>query len=179
MDKTEQTIFDEELREKEIKRLTSPLIYKESRLSRKVYDIEGNEIPVSQRYDGEYILEPKQGILTDDEILKYAYKSKVAAEIRLKRGKNDFNDKKFLYSNEIFMYWFGVILFAGPLLIAWGFIFHYIFIIICIILVAILIFYTAYVFVLKDYTSEEYKTKLPISNEDLKPKVSIEKESSE
>ena len=176
MDKTEQTIFDEELREKEIKRLTSPLIYKESRLSRKVYDIEGNEIPVSQRYDGEYILEPKQGILTDDEILKYAYKSKVAAEIRLKRGKNDFNDKKFLYSNEIFMYWFGVILFAGPLLIAWGFIFHYIFIIICIILVAILIFYTAYVFVLKDYTSEEYKTKLPISNEDLKPKVSIEKE---
>ena len=72
------------------------------RIGEKAYDIEGNEIPVTKKINGTYVLEPKQGILTDDEILKYAYKSNVAAEIRLKKGIGTFEDKKLLYGNSIF-----------------------------------------------------------------------------
>ena len=176
MDEIGQTQFDEELRQREIKRLTSPLVYKKERLSTKVYDIEGNEIPVTQKIDNEYVLEPKQGILSDDEILKYAYKSKVAAEVRLKRGINDINDKKLLYGDEILMYWLLTILVAGPLLIGWGLIFHYICLIIFIIILAILIYYTAYVLFLKDYTSQTYKTKPQIENEKIRTKAVDKKE---
>lgn len=65
----------------EIKRLTTPLTFKNS----KAYDDEGNIINcVETLYDVRYILEPRKGILSDDEILKYAPKSKAASEIRLK-----------------------------------------------------------------------------------------------
>ena len=90
MDKTEQAIFDEELREREIKRLTSPLTYKKGRFSTKAYDIEGNEVQRNVHQNSEFIMEPKQGILTDDEILKYAYKSKVAVHVRLKKRYWDY-----------------------------------------------------------------------------------------
>lgn len=62
----ESNSFDETLKEKEIKRLTDSL---------------GEE-------------EPVKGILTDDEILKYAGRSKYASEIRLKRGIGDLSDKR-------------------------------------------------------------------------------------
>ena len=71
MDKTEQAIFDEELREREIKRLTSPLTYKKGRFSTKAYDIEGNEVQRNVHQNSEFIMEPKQGILTDAEILLF------------------------------------------------------------------------------------------------------------
>lgn len=95
MDKTEQAIFDEELREREIKRLTSPLTYKKGRFSTKAYDIEGNEVQRNVHQNSEFIMEPKPGILTDDEILKYAYKSKVAVHVRLKNVLGLLKIKKF------------------------------------------------------------------------------------
>lgn len=105
MDKTEQAIFDEKLREKEINRLTSPLKYNyQGPFLRNVTDIEGNVIkPIRKTgnyFDKSYIMEPKKGILTDDEILKYAGDSKTAAEIRLKKGMNNFSDKKLLFWDE-------------------------------------------------------------------------------
>ena len=175
MDNTEQTIFDEELREKEIKRLTSPLTYKKGRLSTKAYDIEGNEIPRNVRQNNEFIIEPKQGILTDDEILKYAYKSNVAAEIRLKKGIGTFEDKKLLYGNSIFE-----VLLFGFMFVFFIFMFGLMFSNLIIQILGIMLFlivlsYPIYILFLKDYTSQEFEIKLPIRNEEIKPK-SIEKE---
>lgn len=165
MDKEEQANFDEELREKEIKRLTSPLIFKKNKIFTRPYDIEGNEIPESQKIGAEYVLEPKQGILTDEDILKYAYKSKAAAEVRLKKGIGNFGDKKLLFRDTIFHYWFFTLVFGGMVLGMLGAFFHPIFFLILGIIILALIYYTLYVFFLKDYTSEEYKTKLPNINE--------------
>ena len=173
MDKTEQTIFDEELREKEIKRLTSPLIYKKGKVFTRPFDIEGNEI--TKIRDGEYILEPKQGILTDSDILKYAYKSNAAAEVRLKKGIGNFDDKKLLFGEDIFFYWFFTLMFGGMFLGMLGAFWHPIFFVILTGIIIFLIYYTVYVFYLKDYTSGEYKTKIPNKTEETKPKV-IKKE---
>lgn len=73
----------------EIKRLTTPLTFKNS----KAYDGEGNIINCIETInDVRYILEPKKGILSDDEILQYAPKSKAASQIRLKRGIGNSSD---------------------------------------------------------------------------------------
>ena len=175
MDKTEQTIFDEELREKEIKRLTSPLTYKKGRFSTKAYDIEGNEVQRNVHQNSEFILEPKQGILTDDEILKYAYKSDVAAKVRLKKGIGTFEDKKLLYGHSIF----DVLLF-GLMVVFSIFMFGLMFSSLILQLLSVLLFlivlsYPIYILFLKDYTSEESGIKLPNKTEELKPKA-IEKE---
>ena len=66
----------------EIKRLTTPLTFKNSH----AYDNDGNMVNcVETINDVRYILEPKEGILSDDEILKYAPKSKAASKVRLER----------------------------------------------------------------------------------------------
>ena len=175
MDKTEQSIFDEDLREREIKRLTTPVTIKKLRIGEKAYDIEGNEIPVTKKINGAYVLEPKQGILTDDEILKYAYKSNVAAEIRLKKGIGTFEDKKLLYGNYIFE-----VLLFGFMFVFFIFMFGLMFSNLIIQILGIMLFlivlsYPIYILFLKDYTSQEFEIKLPIRNEEIKPK-SIEKE---
>jgi len=73
----------------EIKRLATPLTFKNS----KAYDSEGNVIKCIETInDVRYIIEPREGILTEDEILQYAPKSKVASKIRLKRGLGNNND---------------------------------------------------------------------------------------
>ena len=67
----------------EIKRLTTPLTFKNS----KAYDNNGNLITcVETLYDVRYTIEPEENILSDDEILKYAPQSKKASKIRLSRG---------------------------------------------------------------------------------------------
>ena len=175
MDKTEQAIFDEDLREREIKRLTTPVTIDKLLIGEKAYDIEGNEIPVTKKINGAYVLEPKQGILTDDEILKYAYKSNVAAEIRLKKGIGTFEDKKLLYGNSIFE-----VLLFGFMFVFFIFMFGLMFSNLIIQILGIMLFlivlsYPIYILFLKDYTSQEFEIKLPIRNEEIKPK-SIEKE---
>ena len=73
----------------EIKRLATPLTFKNS----KAYDSEGNVIKCIETInDVRYIIEPSEGILTEDEILQYAPKSKAASKIRLKRGLGNNND---------------------------------------------------------------------------------------
>ena len=73
----------------EIKRLATPLPFKNS----KAYDSEGNVIKCIETInDVRYIIEPREGILTEDEILQYVPKSKAASKIRLKRGLGNNND---------------------------------------------------------------------------------------
>lgn len=80
----------------EIKRLTTPLKFKDS----KAYDIDDNIIHcVETLYDVRYIIEPKEGVLTDDEILKYAPKSKKASEIKLKRGNGNLSDALLIHES--------------------------------------------------------------------------------
>lgn len=73
----------------EIKRLTSPLTLKNF----KAYDSKGNLLECSETLtDVRFILEPKENILNDDEILQYAPESKSASKIRLKRGYGGIQD---------------------------------------------------------------------------------------
>lgn len=80
----------------EIKRLTTPLTFKDSH----AYDDNGNKINcVETINDVRYILEPKEGILSDDEILKYAPKSKAASKVRLKRGLGNSSDVLLIHDS--------------------------------------------------------------------------------
>ncbi len=80
----------------EIKRLTTPLKFRDS----KAYDSEGNLIKcVETLSEVKFIIEPKEGILTDDEILQYAPDSKVASKIRLDRGIGSFNDALLVHES--------------------------------------------------------------------------------
>jgi uncharacterized Zn finger protein (UPF0148 family) len=69
--------FDEELREREIRRLTSPIMCPRFGLPK---DIEGNPVR-KNTWSGKFSIEPKSRILNDDEILKYAGDSKSASKI--------------------------------------------------------------------------------------------------
>ena len=73
----------------EIKHLTTPLKFKDS----KAYDNTGKLISCTETlYDVRYIIEPKEDVLSDDEILQYAPQSRAASKIRLKRGSGDISD---------------------------------------------------------------------------------------
>ena len=73
----------------EIKRLTTPLTIKDSR----AYDDNGKLLNcVETISDVRFIVEPREGILTENEILQYAPESKTAAKIRLKRGVGSNSD---------------------------------------------------------------------------------------
>ena len=109
----------QELKEKEIKRLTTPVTYKKVRFgSDNAYDCEGNKI-INYK-DGMHIIEPKKGILTDEEILQYAPNSNEASRVRLKIGTGDLQDKINLYGNYIFMICFLTIFLLEPFLLIWN-----------------------------------------------------------
>lgn len=73
----------------EIKRLTTPLTFKDC----KAYDKEGKLIRCTETLsDVRFILEPKEHFLNDDEILQYAPQSKAASMVRLKRGFGGISD---------------------------------------------------------------------------------------
>ena len=99
----------QDLKEKEIKRLTTPLTH----TNNKVYDCEGNPIETSF-FGNKPFLEPKKGILSEDEILVYAGESQEASRIRLKRGEGTFNDKVAVYDHyivvEVFLFLPGIML---------------------------------------------------------------------
>ena len=50
-----------------------------------------------------YVIEPKEGILSDDEILKYAPKSKAASKVRLKNGFGNLSDALLIHDNLIWI----------------------------------------------------------------------------
>ena len=80
----------------EIKRLTTPLKFKDS----KAYDCEGNLIKcVETLSDVRFIIEPRKGILSDDEILQYAPDSKAASKIKLNRGYGDISDALLVHES--------------------------------------------------------------------------------
>ena len=79
----------------EIKRLTTPITFKNS----KAYDSDGNKVScIETLSEIKYLVEPKGGILTDDEVLKYAPDSSCASKIRLQRGTGGISD--LLFSNS-------------------------------------------------------------------------------
>lgn len=80
----------------EIKRLTTPLTFKNS----KAYDCEGNLIScVETLSEVRFIIEPREGILTDDEIMQYAPESKKASEIKLRRGYGNIQDALLVHES--------------------------------------------------------------------------------
>lgn len=106
----------------EIKRLTTPLTFEDS----KAYDSNGNLIKLSETLsDVRLIVEPKEHLLTDDEILQFAPLSKAASKVRLKRGFGNVQD--ILYVNEsapwiISLYYVVLICIGAPIVfsnIAW------------------------------------------------------------
>ena len=144
----------QELKEKEIKRLTTPLTHTKN----KTFDCEGNLIETSF-WDGKPFLEPKKGILTDDEILVYAGESKEASRIRLKRGEGNFNDKLKIYDSYLLIEL--LIFLPGFTLIAFSF---WLWIALVVISLSILI----YLLFIKDYTevtTVESETKVEEPNE--------------
>jgi hypothetical protein len=73
----------------EIKRLTTPLTIRDF----KAYDSQGKLLKCSETLsDVRFMVEPKENILKDNEILQYAPQSKAASQIRLKRGFGNVQD---------------------------------------------------------------------------------------
>ena len=80
----------------EIKRLTTPLKFRDS----KAYDCEGNLIKcVETLSDVRFLMEPRKGILTEDEILQYAPDSKAASKVRLDRGMGNISDALLVHES--------------------------------------------------------------------------------
>ena len=91
----------ENAKTKEIKRLTTPLTISNS----KAYDCEGHLIKcVETLSEVKYIMEPKEGILSDDEIMRYAPESKAASRIRLKRGFGKMEDVLLVHESLPWIY---------------------------------------------------------------------------
>lgn len=103
-------------KEKEIARLTTPLTYRHG----KAYDSEGVEAnSIETISEFRHYLEPKPGILTEDEILAYAKDSMAASQIRLDRGIGNFHDKLMLNQSlpwQLGIYYVTVACIAMPIL---------------------------------------------------------------
>ena len=82
-------------KDQEILRLTSPVKIVDS----KAFDVEDQPITCIETLSGlKYIIEPKKGILTDNEILKYAPDSMAAARIRIKNDIATMDDYYLAYT---------------------------------------------------------------------------------
>ena len=82
-------------KDQEILRLTSPVKIVDS----KAFDVEDQPLTCIETLSGlKYIIEPKKGILTDNEILKYAPDSMAAARIRIKNDVATMDDYYLSYS---------------------------------------------------------------------------------
>lgn len=149
----------QEIKQKEITRLTTPPSYPKLggftfRIAPK--DCEGNSIPITRGFRNRYILEPKPGILCDDEILMYAPESKEASRIRLKRGIGTQSDKSLVNGDLIYILSISivfVIMFA-----IFALIFDNLIVRLLLVLI-ILIMLVSYIYVMhiKDYTELKYK----------------------
>lgn len=160
----------------EIKRLTTPLSFKDS----KAYDCEGNLIGcVETLKEVKYIIEPRQGILTDNEIMQYAPESKAASKIRLKRGQGNASD--VLLVHESLPWLFGL---YYVILVSISFIFFYnksFFAMVFLLILAIIpLIYAYWIFNLKNYNKapkkiiKKEKTEKTIVNEKVEEKTSID-----
>lgn len=133
----------QELKEKEIIRLTTPLTYVKEKWHKppSVYDCEGNII---EGDCGKYILEPNPEILSHDEILMYAPRSKEASRVRLRQGKGTLSDKYKLYGGQ-------ALLSTGiPFMFCWVAIFSFWLLLLLIIIPIIIIIYIFFIHDFKD-----------------------------
>lgn len=152
----------QQVKEKEITRLTTPMSYPKLggftfRVAPK--DCEGNPVPMIRGFRNRYVLEPKPGILSDDEILMYVPESKEASKIRLKRGTGNQSDKTAVNGDLIYVVSISLVfllLFGIFLLIFDNLIVKLIFALIIIILIVSYV----YVMHIKNYTEPQYKQTL-------------------
>lgn len=149
----------QQIKEKEITRLTTPIDYPKFKgISFNVApkDCEGNSVPLIRGLWNRYALEPKQGILSDDEILMYAPESKAASRIRLKRGIGTQSDKSAVNDGLVISYVF-IILFLVimglPVFILGNLIVKAVILLIAIIVIGVYV----YVMYIKDYSDPNYK----------------------
>lgn len=142
----------QEIKEKEINRLTTP----PKKIKRRYYDCEGVELETTF-FGGNPLLEPKKGILSDDEILNYAGNSKEASKIRLKRGIGDFGDKKYFHEKLISLIlvieFFLLVSIGGSLFILLDW--NYKLILAIIFLIPLL--FLVYLLFIREYTEPQYK----------------------
>lgn len=160
----------QEIKEKEITRLTTPISYPKIgifsfRIAAR--DCEGNPVELIRGFKGNrYSLEPKPGILSDDEILMFAPESKAASRIRLKRGRGSQSDKSTVNDNLIFVY-VVIILFLFvcgiPMVLLGNLTSTILFLLIIIVSIGVYI----YIMYIKDYTDSKYKQTL-IKEESMK-----------
>lgn len=152
----------QQIKEKEITRLTTPISYPKLggftfRVAPK--DCEGNPVPIIRGFRNRFVLEPKPGILSDDEILMYAPESKESSKIRLKRGMGTQSDKTTVNGDLIcamsislvFLLLFGIfLLISGNLIVRF----------ISALIIIIMIMPYIYVMYIKNYTEPQYKKSL-------------------
>ena len=100
----------------EIMRLSSQLKVVDS----KAYDIDGNAVNCIETLSGlSYTIEPNEGVLSDDEILKYAPESKAAAKLRIKREIADIDDFNLAYNSltwKLASYYIVMLMILPPIL---------------------------------------------------------------
>ena len=157
----------ENAKAQEIKRLTTPLTFRNS----KAYDCEGQMIKcVETLSEVKYIMEPKEGILSDDEVMQYAPDSKAAARIRLKRGFGRMEDVLLVHESLpwIFgIYYLLLVCLTIPMLHAK----NTIVLIVLLVLFILPLVYSYYIYNLKSY-----EVRQPRLQKRDAPKVSKQKE---
>lgn len=160
----------------EIKRLTTPLTFKDS----KAYDCEGKLIScVETLSEIKYIIEPREGILSDDEIMQYAPDSKAASQIRLNRGMGDMDDMLLIHESLPWLlgvYYVILVCITIPVI----YIRNYVFAVILLILFIVPLLYAYRALRLKTYYNPNKKisktksSKVNNANDDVKIEVSEE-----
>lgn len=118
--------------------------------------------------------EPVKGILSDDEILKYAGDSKAAASIRLKNGSDDISDKWRIHKRKIIIL-FVILIIPLILLYILSFRGYIPTVIMFLIVLLVLIDYPLYFLYIKDYTksfdSQNQKEKPPTNDNEIDSSV--------
>lgn len=139
----------------EIKRLTTPLTIKDF----KAYDSQGNLLKCTETLsDVRFMVEPREHILKDNEILQYAPQSKSASQIRLKGGFGNIQDILLVHESLpwiLGLYYVALICAAIPITFS-KFIFG---MYLVLVLVILPLLYLYYIFNFKKYT--KYKVKEP------------------
>ena len=113
-------------------------------------------MPIIKGFRNRHVLEPKPGILSDDEILIYAPESKEASKIRLKRGIGTQSDKTAVNGDLIYALSISVLflfIFGMFALLFDNLIVRLIFVLIIIIMIVSYV----YVMYIKEYTEPQYK----------------------
>jgi hypothetical protein len=140
----------------EIKRLTSPLTFNNS----KAYDSQGNIIKCSETLsDVRFMVEPKENLFNDNEVLQYAPQSKAASKIRLKRGFGSIQDVLVVHESVpwiLGLFYTVLICIAVPVFYSRNVILMYI----VLVLAVLPLLYLYYIFNLNRYSKDSTKKKI-------------------